>query len=88
MKEAVCIKCGKQNIEIGDYVLATRYSDCDPHDPWCVGFVVEIIKNKKGIIYVIGEQFGKLLNTKKFRNAKKITAIEGQKWLAAYGRRI
>ncbi len=24
--------------KVGDYVLATKYSDGDPGDPWCLGF--------------------------------------------------
>ena len=31
-------------VRLGDYVLATKYSDRDPGDPWRVGYVVRIIE--------------------------------------------
>lgn len=30
------------DLNIGDYVFASRWSDCDPGDPWAVGRVTEI----------------------------------------------
>ena len=47
-------------INIGDYVLATKYSDGDPGDPWALGFYdgsyspgqglqeLHLVKNSKG----------------------------------------
>ena len=28
----------RKHLELGDYVLATKWSDGDPRDPWFVGF--------------------------------------------------
>jgi hypothetical protein len=36
------------DLQIGDYVFASRWSDCDPSDPWCVGVITYI-----GVNYVI-----------------------------------
>ena len=33
------------DVKVGDYVFATRWSDCDWNDPWAVGFVCEIGRN-------------------------------------------
>jgi len=30
------------DLVVGDYVFASRWSDCNPGDPWCVGHVAEI----------------------------------------------
>lgn len=30
------------DLSIGDYVFASRWSDCDPGDPWFVGHIAEI----------------------------------------------
>jgi hypothetical protein len=30
------------DLKVGDYVFASRWSDCDPGDPWYVGHVAEI----------------------------------------------
>ena len=36
------IKRRKTLPNVGDYVLAVRYRDADPQDPWAVGWVVEV----------------------------------------------
>ena len=51
---------------IGDYVLASRWSDIDPKDPWAIGFVEEI---KDGKFKIDG---------KFFRCAKIIKSGEGE----------
>jgi hypothetical protein len=33
------------DLEVGDYVFASRWSDCDPCDPWAVGHVSELGPN-------------------------------------------
>ena len=32
----------ESSVKLGDYVLATRWGDCGPSDPWAVGFVSEV----------------------------------------------
>lgn len=70
-------------VSLDDYVLATKYSDCDPQDPWRVGFVVRIITDKRGETYIIGEQDGTWSDFREYKHAKKITADEGRAWLEA-----
>ena len=70
-------------VSLGDYVLATKYSDCDPGAPWRVGFVVRIITDKRGETYIIGEQDGTWSDFREYKHAKKITADEGKTWLEA-----
>lgn len=33
------------DLTVGDYVFASRWSDCDPCDPWAVGVVHDIGRN-------------------------------------------
>jgi len=79
-------------ITIGDYVLASAYSDCDPNDPWCVGFVVRIVDNPvtspAGVIntvntYVIGDANGNAY-PREYRCCKRITKEQGEAWLAEH----
>lgn len=72
------------SVEIGDYVLATKYSDCDPGDPWRVGFVARIIEDRRGTTYIIGEQDGTWSDFREFNYAKKITPPEGREWILAH----
>jgi len=30
------------DLKVGDYVFASRWSDCDPGDPWAVGHIAEV----------------------------------------------
>ena len=82
----------KRVVSLGDYVLASKYSDRDPQDPWRVGFVVRIIKTwrphptmptKIENSYIIGEQNGTWSDFREYKCAKKITAAEGKEWLEA-----
>lgn len=58
----------KEIIKIGDYVHASRWSDQDPNDPWCVGVVTEI----RGDYIVVGKYSNRL-----WPRWVKITAEEG-----------
>ena len=71
-------------VSLGDYVLASKYSDRDPQDPWRVGFVVRIIIDKRGETYIIGEQDGTWNDFREYRHATKITAAAGDAWVLVY----
>jgi hypothetical protein len=43
-----CLTRNRIRAEVGDHVLATRYSDGHAGDPWVIGFVQDIIQNSKG----------------------------------------
>ena len=63
------IKRRKSKVTAGDYVIASRWSDMTPNDPWYVGFVENVdIVNKK-LRY--------LLNGRRYRYAKNISKEEG-----------
>lgn len=69
------------NVEIGDYVLATKYHDGDPHDDWCVGFYdgltnPEYNPPRYNIIDIEGRNF----RGNGFRRIKKISKDRG-KWI-------
>lgn len=76
--------------KLGDYVLASKYSDRDPQDPWRVGFVCRIIRTWEpmagGILtYVIGNQNGTWADFREYRHCKRITPSEGRDWIARHG---
>jgi hypothetical protein len=67
-------------LEIGDYVLATKWHDGDPHDHWAVGFYDGKVKgNRYLVIDNNGDQFRRI----GFRRIKKISANRGN-WLVKH----
>ena len=60
----------------GDYVLATKWSDGDPKDNWCVGFYDRQEGNRHFVVDGNGTQF----RAGGFRRAKKISKARGD-WL-------
>jgi hypothetical protein len=75
---------------LGEYVLASKFSDTDPFDPWRVGFVCQVIETWKpapGIakyLYVIGDADGTWKDNRMYRYCRRITAEEGDEWLRLY----
>lgn len=63
------------DLAIGDYVFASRWSDCDPGDPWAVGHVSEIGSN----YVVVGD-----VSPRGWRKAMRITAEQGQRIIEQY----
>ena len=61
----------------GDYVLATKYSDGDPGDQWCVGFYDRL---DYGDRHFIVNNDGKQFRANGFRRVQKIRDAEGH-WL-------
>jgi len=84
-------------VKLGDYVLATRWNDCDPRDPWRVGFVVNVVDTwmphpveylaGTKLTYVIGDENGVVTDTREYPCAKKITKTFGDNWIKMYGRK-
>ena len=74
----------------GEYVLATKFQTADPHSPWRVGFVcqvIEIWKPRPGIakfLYVIGEEDGSWTDERLYHYCRRITADEGAEWIRLY----
>lgn len=74
-------------INLGDYVLASKYRDCDPGDPWRVGFVVRIIttlSRSRSTTYIIGEADGTWSDFREYNYALKITPEAGKSWIRAH----
>lgn len=70
-------KVVKQCLKVGDYVLATKYSDGDPGDHFCIGFFVGMTWDGR---YDIADNNGKLFRGNGFRRVKKISRERGA-WL-------
>lgn len=71
----------------GDYVLATKYSDGDPEDQWCVGFFKGMLLKPDGYRYEVVDSEGKLFRGNGFRRCEKIEAKRGA-WMLLHAREI
>ena len=65
-------------MKVGDYVLATKWSDGDPGDQWCVGFYFGYIGDRQLVV----DSAGKLFRRNGFRRVKKISQARGEFILA------
>ena len=63
-------------VSVGDYVIASKYGDADPGDPWAVGFLNEI----KGDRYFIGDKEVHSFRSGGYRHCKRIPSYIGH-WL-------
>ena len=64
----------ENTLKKGDYVLATKYSDGDPQDAWCVGFFDSMLRDR----YIIVDGEGKPFRANGYRAARIITKEEGE----------
>ena len=60
-------------MKLGDYIAASKYSDGDLRDPWCVGFLQGWIGER----FLVMDGDGILFRQNGFRRVKKITREEG-----------
>ena len=71
----------------GEYVLASKFSDADPYNPWRVGYVCQVIETWKPapgtlrFVYVIGDEEGKWTDNRLYYYCRRITADEGTEWI-------
>ena len=65
--------------EVGDYVLATKYSDGDPCDHFCVGFVSGYTRHHR---YLIVDNEGNNQRANGFRRVERMTDGEGRQLVA------
>ena len=63
-----------KDLQPGDYVLATKYSDGDPGDGWAVGFFHRLTHHGRAMVV---DSEGKQFRGNGFRRAEKITSDEG-----------
>lgn len=68
---------------VGDYVLATKYRDGDPGDPWCVGFVSAVSTHASfPPRYIVDDGNGECFRRNGFEVARKIKPSVGA-WIVA-----
>jgi len=65
-----------EDFKKGDYVIATKYSDGDPKDHFCVGFFESMTWHNR---YNIIDDAGQLFRHNGFRKAQKISREVGAK---------
>jgi len=63
------------SVDVGDYVLATKYDDGDPCDHFCVGFVSGYTRHHR---YMIVDNEGNNQRSNGFRRVGKLTSDEGR----------
>ena len=63
---------------LGEYVLATRWGDHDPSDPWYVGFVAGILEHTQGMRYMIDG------SERQWHHVFRISKDEGAEWLKTF----
>lgn len=64
----------------GDYVLATKWGDGDPGDPWAVGFYVGVDNGPEPKRHLVKDSAGKLIRAGGYRRVGRVTPEIG-KWL-------
>lgn len=69
---------GERATEPGDYVLATKWSDGDPNDPWAIGFYAGKLRDR----YLVVDQSGVQFRPGGFRRIMRISAERGA-WILA-----
>lgn len=75
------IKRAINRVDIGEYVLATKYDDGDPCDHFFVGFVSEYTWHDR---YIVVDNDGKSARANGFRRAEVITKEEGHALVAKF----
>lgn len=68
-------------LEIGDYVLATKWDDGSPCDHFCVGFLSGYTWHNR---YHVVDGNGELFRGNGFRRVERITREEGEKLLGIF----
>lgn len=74
-------------LEVGDYVLATKWNDGDPEDHWVVGTYTGMLPKVTGDRYMVADAEGNPFRGNGFRRAQKISAERGR-WLLEHMKEI
>lgn len=67
-------------LRYNDYVVATKYSDGDPGDQYCIGYYRKCFKVGRQIRYIVVDNLGISFRGNGFRRCQKISPQKG-KWL-------
>lgn len=73
--------------EKGDYVLATKYSDGDPGDPWAVGYYLGNFDHYGQTRHLVGDENGKSFRANGYRCVGPVAADFGN-WLLSVAREL
>lgn len=76
-----------QEINRGDYVIATKYEDGDPGDQWSVGFYDGVLPKVTGDRHMVIDSKGQPFRGNGFRRVEKINASHG-KWMVEHAPEI
>jgi len=68
-----------KTLNVGDYVLATKYSDGDPCDHFCVGFFRGMLMNR----FLVEDADGNLFRANGFRRCERINKQVGDAIISA-----
>lgn len=69
-------------LEKGDYVLATKYRDGDPHDGWALGFYDSMLPKIGGDRFMVVNSEGKQYRGNGFRRCERVSDELGD-WIFA-----
>lgn len=70
-----------KNLKVGDYVLASRWSDGKLCESWAVGLISEITEAHGKPRYYVGHGDGKLISMAPYRRAERIDPFVGSELL-------
>ena len=70
-----------KKVNLGDYVLASKWSDGKLGDPWAIGFVSEIGEVNGKPRYLIADIDGNLISRTMHRRAERISPTVGAELL-------
>lgn len=73
----------REGLQEGDYVLATKFYDADPGDPWVVGFLRGIVNGR----FYVEDGHGSLIYPAGMRTCARIPLDVG-KWLIEQGKAL
>lgn len=70
-------------IQVGDYVLATKYEDGDPGDEYAIGFYAGSYQNGSSTRHLVNNDKGQPFRANGFRRVAKISKARGE-WLITH----
>ncbi len=67
----------------GDYVLAMKWPDGDPKDPWAVGFISRIVATSAGPRFVVTDVAGEYRRVERITPARRRWLLENSETIEA-----
>ena len=66
-----------RKVDVDDYVLASKWSDGDPNDPWAIGFVDKTLPPTSSPRYTLKDADGNPMKFGIFGRAERISEASG-----------